>query len=36
VGVVRKEELGAVVAAFRVERWPEAELALRVACGFVV
>jgi mRNA interferase MazF len=34
VGVVRKQDLGTVVARFRVERWPEAELALRIACGF--
>ncbi len=34
LGVVRKEDLGAVVAALPHDRWREVEQALLIACGF--
>jgi mRNA interferase MazF len=35
VSIVRKERLGATIAHLDESRWPEAERALVVACGFV-
>ena len=35
ISLVRKERLGAAIAALDESRWPEIERALAIACGFV-